>query len=230
MFQDLDSTLSNILNDVAMTLPPVAPPLTQLFDADVSFITPDKDFVNPNQPLPAVNLFLYDVKENRDLRDPTPIIEKSGNGFIRRQPPLRVDCSYIVTAWSDDPSDQKVVSEHRLLAQALLWLSRFPTIPARYLQGALLNQLYPPPMLVAQVDPNKNAGEFWDALAIPPRPAFYLTVTIAMELGLQDSGALVTTRFTGFAPGRSIPFETLIQIAGRVLGPEVEDQDEFVSG
>ena len=30
----------------------------------------------------------------------------------------------------------------------------------------------------------KNAGEFWDALAVSPRPAFYLTVTLAMDLGL----------------------------------------------
>ena len=69
------------------------------------------------------------------------------------------------------------------LAQTLLWLTRFPTIPAQYLQGSLVNQPYPLQVWVAQIDPNKNAGEFWDALAIPPRPAFYLTVTIAMELG-----------------------------------------------
>ena len=126
-----------------------------------------------------------------------------------------------MTAWSKLTNENKVVEEHRLLAQALLWLTRFPTIPANYLQGTLANQIYSPSMLVAQVDPNKNAGEFWDALAIPPRPAFYLTVTIAMELGIQETGPLVTTRFTGFAPGFGSDTETLIQIGGRVLGPEV---------
>jgi hypothetical protein len=222
MFQDLDSTLSSMLNDGAMALPPIVPPLTELLGADISFITPDKDFINPNRQLPAVNLFLYEVKENRDLRDPTPIVEKSGTCFIRRQPPVRIDCSYIVTAWSDEPDEQRVATEHRLLAQALLWLTRFPSIPTNYLQGTLVNQLYPPPMFVAQFDPNKNAGEFWDALAIAPRPAFYLTVTIAMDLSLAETGTLVTTRFSGFAPARNTPLETLIHIGGRVLGPEVD--------
>jgi Pvc16 N-terminal domain len=220
MFQDLDSTLKKILDDAAMKTPPIVPPLAELLAADVTFITPDKNFVAAD-PKPAVNLFLYDVKENRDLRDPTPIIEKVGNGFRRRQPPVRVDCSYIVTAWSKLTNENQVVEEHRLLAQALLWLTRFPTIPSNYLQGTLANQLYPPQMWVAQIDPNKNAGEFWDALAIPPRPAFYLTVTIGMELGLQDTGALVTTRFTGIDPGTGTVDETLVQIGGRVLGPPV---------
>lgn len=220
MFQDLDSTLKKILDDSAMTLPPIAPPLNELLAAEISFITPDKAFLTAD-PKPAVNLFLYDVKENRELRDPSPIIEKTGTGFMRRQPPVRLDCSYVVTAWSKLTNESQVVEEHRLLAQALLWLTRFPTIPAKYLQGTMTNQLFPPLMWVAQIDPNKNAGEFWDALDVPPRAAFYVTVTIAMELGLQDAGPLVTTRLTGVAPADITAAETMIQIGGRVLGPEV---------
>lgn len=205
-----------------MNAPPFTPPLTELLNADISFITPDKNF-GALDPKPAVNLFLYDVKENRDLRDPTPILEKVGSSFVRRQPPVRIDCSYIVTAWPDKDAtnEVKVVEEHRLLAQALLWLTRFPAIPAQYLQGSLTTQPYPLLMWTAQIDPNKNAGEFWDALAIPPRAAFYLTVTIAMELGLSDSGPLVTTRSTQATPDPNQPLETLVQIGGRILGPEV---------
>lgn len=218
MFQDLDSTLSKILNDSAMNAPPIVPPLTQLLNAEITFITPDKDYVTVD-PKPAVNLFLYDVKENRELRDPTPILEKVGNGFTRRQPPIRVDCSYIVTAWSKLANEQRVVEEHRLLAQALLWLTRFPSIPTNYLQGTLVNQLYPPPMFVAQLDPNKNAGEFWDALAIPPRPAFYLTVTIAMDLALAESGQLVTTKTAAVEPGFGTSSENELQVGGSILTP-----------
>jgi len=220
MFQDLDSTLNKILDDPAMNAPPLAPPLSELLGAEISFITPDKNFETALAK-PTVNLFLYDVKENRELRDPTPIIEKVGNAFVRRQAPVRVDCSYIVTAWSKLTNQQKVAEEHRLLAQALLWLTRFPIIPPVYLQGRLTTQIYAPQMWVAQIDPNKNAGEFWDALAIPPRPAFYLTVTIAMDLGLQDGGPLVTTRLTGVAPGDQATAETMIQIGGQVRGPQV---------
>ena len=42
--------------------------------------------------------------------------------------------------------------------------------------------------MVAQMDPNKNAGDFWFALGIPPRPAFYLVATIAMDLDLKSKG------------------------------------------
>jgi hypothetical protein len=205
MFHDLDSTISQILND------PAAP--ADLFNADVSFITPDQNFT-PAQA--TVNLFLYEVKENRELRDPAPIIEKNGDIFIRKEPPLRVDCSYIVTAWSNAVGDARVVEEHRLLAQALLWLSRFPTIPSDKLQGSLANQPYPPPTMVAQMDPNKNAGDFWFALGIPPRPAFYLVVTIAMDLGLTIEGPLVTTRFTNVEAGTGAEEEQWAQIGGRV--------------
>lgn len=216
MFQDLDNTLKTMLDDPAMKSPPIVPPLTELFNADVSFITPDKTF-SPTLSQPTVNLFLYDVKENRELRDPTPIIEKVGSTFTRRPPPVRMDCSYIVTAWSNAIGAAQVADEHRLLAQSLLWLSRFSTVPSNYLQGSLVPQLYPPPMWVAQLDPNKNAGEFWDALAIPPRPAFYLTVTVAMELSLVETGPLVTTRTTNAEVGAGTTDEAWVQIGGRIL-------------
>jgi hypothetical protein len=175
VFEDLDKTIEKILGDSDKP---------ELKAAEVSFITPDK-----NLPLrgATVDLFLYEVKENRELRDPTPIVEKVGASFVRREPPLRVDCSYIVTTWADPNAtgEAKVAEEHLLLAQALRWLSRFPTIPKIYRQGTLANQLYPPPTMVAQMDPNKNAGDFWLALGIPPRPAFYLVVTITMDLNVE---------------------------------------------
>lgn len=172
MFQDLDATLTRVLDDGAMATASVVPPLTELLNAEVSFITPDRTF-QPGLTQATVNLFLYDVKENRELRDQVPIVEKVGNSFVRRLPPVRVDCSYIVTAWSNGTAATQVVEEHRLLAQALLWLSRFPTIPSQYLQGGLTTQPFPLTTMVAQMDANKNAGEFWNALGIPPRPAFY---------------------------------------------------------
>jgi Pvc16 N-terminal domain len=209
MFQDLDSTLMAILNDVAM---PAA--LVNLRNASKSFVTPDRNF-SPAQA--TVNLFLYEAKENRQLRDPDPIIERVGNSFVQRPPPLRVDCCYLITTWSPQVGAVGVAEGHMLLAQALLWLSRFPTIPSTYLQASLANQLYPPPTLVAQMDGQKNLGEFWFALGIPPRPAFHLTVTITMELLLQAEGSLVTTTLTETRQMDAESGELWIQIGGTVL-------------
>jgi len=192
VFNDLDSTLTQLLNDAPQA------ELPQLRNADVSFETPDFNFA-PGQP--TVDLFLYEVKENRDLRDPTPVVERVGGTFVRRPPPLRVDCSYITTTWgAGAPGATRVAAEHRLLGQALIWLSRFPTIPQQYLQGIFGNprRIYPLPAMVAQLDPNQHAGDFWTAMGIAPRPAFYLTVTTELPLGTPTEGPLVRTADVGY--------------------------------
>ena len=51
-----------------------------------------------------------------------------------RAPPLRVDCGYLVTAWSPKAGGLKAQEEHRLLGLALLWLSRFPVLEEPFLQ------------------------------------------------------------------------------------------------
>src|SRR6266545_254230 len=113
MFQDLDLTLHKILDDA--TIPP------SMAGIDVSFKTPDKAFVF-NQA--TVYLFLYVVHENRVLRYPLPILEQVAGVFVRRTPPLRVDCDYLVTAWSRKQDAAGVEEEHQVLAKALTKLSR----------------------------------------------------------------------------------------------------------
>lgn len=186
MFQDLDTALSNLLND------PAAP--ADVRNADVSFETPDKNFTPAAETL---NLFLYELKENRELRDPEPIREIVAGVVVRRQPPMRTDCTYLVTAWANNLAGAaRVAGEHSLLGQTLVWLSRFATVPASFFAGgSLADPPFPPPTLVAQPKSDNTAGEFWSALGIPPRPAFHLTVTIALELGLQTpEGPPVVTK------------------------------------
>ena len=141
MFQDLDATLKTILDDSA------AP--EDLRNSEVSFETPDKDFKPAADT--AVNLFLYEVQENRALRNNAPIIDRVGDQYISQPPPLRVDCTYLVTTWSTKTGGVKAEEEHKLLGLALLWLSRFPVIQNGFLQGSLKNlpQLYPLPTMVA---------------------------------------------------------------------------------
>jgi Pvc16 N-terminal domain/Carboxypeptidase regulatory-like domain len=211
MLHDLDATLRRILDDGA------AP--AELRNAEVDFRTPDRNFsVN----LATVNLFLHQVKENRELRDPVPIVERLGTTFVRRQPPLRADCAYLVTTWANPNQAvvDRLVEEHRLLGQALVWFSRFPTIPQAFLQGPLAtNQPFPLPVLVAQLDDNRDTGEFWTALGTSPRPAFHLVVTVALDLAVSVDGPLVTTRATDFLAGADAVAERLLQIGGRVLTP-----------
>lgn len=222
MFNDLDATLVQLLNDAP------APELQQLRNADVSFVTPDRNFAPPQD---TVDLFLYEVRENRELRDSRPIVERNGTSFRRRRAPLRADCSYIVTTWTaGGPGPARVAVEHQLLGQALTWLSRFPTVPERYLQGVLgppaPAPIYPLPTMVAHQDPNQHAGDFWTAMGIAPRPAFYLTVTVELALGGEVTGPLVTTWTTDFVVDGEHE-RPWVGIGGRVVeqpgGPGVED-------
>lgn len=174
MFQDLDSTLQAMVED------PAAPALLRA--ADVSFETPDRDYAPDKTTL---NLFLHEVSENRDLRDPEPILTFDQGAYRRRLPPLRTDCRYLVTAWSTKTGALRAAEEHQLLGQSLAWLSRFGTIPESHLRGALVGQPFPPPTLVAQVDGRHASSEFWSALGIAPRVAFRLVATVALELEVE---------------------------------------------
>src|SRR5579872_1177953 len=183
MFQDLDATLRKLLTDPAdASVPP------ELRAADVSFETPDKNF-QPKQA--TVNLFLHEVSENRNLRDPAPPVSTAGGLYTMTPPPLRVDCVYLVTTWSSLPGEDRVVEEHRLLGQVLQRLSRFATVPDVYLQNGLAAQPLPPPTLVAQVDVSRTPSDFWHALEIAPRPAFQVLVTIAMVTADAETGPVV---------------------------------------
>jgi hypothetical protein len=219
MFNDLDASLVQLINDA-----PIAE-LPELRLADVSFVTPESAF-SPAQP--TVDLFLYEVRENRDKRDSRPVVERNGDRFTTRPAPLRADCAYIVTTWdAGAPAATRVAAEHKLLGQALSWLSRFGTLPDPYLQGSLgaPDRLYPPPTLVAQSDPNQNAGDFWVAMGIPPRPAFGLTVTVELSLGGPVAGDLVVTRL-GAVEAAGLPDAPWIGLGGRVVdtaGAGIED-------
>jgi hypothetical protein len=209
MFHYLDLTLENLLNDSA------AP--SALVDAETSFATPEKSFT-PQQADNSINLFLYEVKENRELRQSYPNKDLRNNQGAIKRAPLRVDCAYMVTAWSKKTGEIGVRDSHDLLGKAFYWLSRFPKIPEQLLTAAgLTRQLFDAPTMVAQMDGAKSAGEFWSALGIPPRPYFNLIVTICMDLDQAVEDSIVTTMSSRYLQtGEPSSEEEILLIAGTV--------------
>src|SRR3954470_2810 len=124
MIRDLSLSLRALLTQGAAGLP-------ELATAQVSFDRPADGF-NPAQP--TVSLFLYDVRENVELRNREPNVSIVNGQVSRVAPPRRMSCSYLVTAWPGNVTgDELALREHRLLSQVLVLLMRNPTIPARYL-------------------------------------------------------------------------------------------------
>ncbi|MEO8154446.1 MAG: Pvc16 family protein [Rhizobacter sp.] len=208
MFDQLDSALNTLLNE-----PALQSVLPELLAAETSFATPEKGHVLTKD---TVNLFLFETKENRELRNALPEVQTTGNVGARRRATLRVDCSYMVTAWSVKKGIDKVAAEHRLLGQAFNWLSRFPRVPLRcFATAAQPAQVFEPPTMVAQMDGAKSAGEFWHALGVAPRPYFNLMVTVAMELAQAVEDSLVTTIATQYATDERL-----------LIGGTVRDRDQ----
>jgi len=172
MIGDLSMTLGAMLSDSAL------PALVRT--ANVAFERPS-DSYNPDHA--TINLFLYDVREMTELRSNEPVIERQNGRATIRQPPLRLACSYQVTAWAEPGTtgDQAVFDQHQLLGEALKAFGRSASVPDRFLQGNLKTQLYPVSLMTGQTDLIRNPAEFWTAMGGRLRPSFTLTAVIALD-------------------------------------------------
>jgi hypothetical protein len=117
MFNDLDNTLEELLK---RELPP-----SLVEQISITFATPDGNFPPTSVTLPAIDLFLYEIAENHDLRSFEPAVERRNDGHAERVPaPVRVDCHYLVTAWGKSGALQPEQDEHRMLGEVMRVLLR----------------------------------------------------------------------------------------------------------
>ncbi len=175
MLDDLDRTLEELLK---RALPP-----DLVRQVSISFATPDAQFPPSSVTPPAIDLFLYDVRENRELRNNEWLLEHQSNGTVIKKPPLvRVDCSYLITAWPSESSTTPQRDEHRLLGEVMKALLRYPTLPSEILQGSLTEQELPLRAMPLQPMQLQSMGEFWQALGGKPKAALNYTVTISVTV------------------------------------------------
>ena len=105
---------------------------------------------------------------------------------------MRVDCSYLITAWPSSGTPNAVQDEHHLISEAMAALLRYPVLPRALLQGALADQDLPPPVAALQAGSLQSMGEFWQALGGKPKVALHYTATIAVAAALPaETGAPV---------------------------------------
>jgi Pvc16 N-terminal domain len=173
MIDDLDRSVEELLRRG------LSPSLLE--QVGISFAAPDSEFPPSSVPLPAVDLFLYDVRENVDLRTAGWQVEYKENGTaVKRRNPVRVDCSYLITAWPSEGSTKRALDEHKLLSEVMKVLLRFPTLPDAVLYGALKEQELPLPSTTLQPGRLQSVSEFWQALGGKPKAALNYTVTISI--------------------------------------------------
>ncbi len=205
MIQDLSKTLRSILTQPGLPAP--------LSSALIVFDRPSDPFT-PAQS--TVDMFLYDARENLELRTNELVIDRNNTQSVTHKPPLRLACSYLVTAWPVGGVDL-ALQEQQLLSQVLQTLAHYPTIPTNLLQGSMVGQTPPLPMVALHPDALKNLSEFWTSLGNKLRPSLTITVTISMPVFDDVVDFLVTTQTTTTTPATGPQGEDLLQIGGRVF-------------
>jgi hypothetical protein len=112
------------------------------------------------------------------------------NGVVgsERQAPVRMDLTYLISAWTTDMSD-----EHQLLGRVLNTLLRFPLLPDAVLKGSLSTQPLPVQAWIAQPDRTPNPWDFWGNMENRLKAALNFVVTVSFEPYQAQDAPLVTT-------------------------------------
>lgn len=198
MIHDIDETIRAMLAEELNRFDAYS---TGTVTYDISFDLPNKDWESkPKQKDLTVNLYLYDVRENHELRSNELNVTRNVNNSISRsRRPLRVDCYYLVTTWSK--ADPPTVSyEHMFLGHVLWALARNPLIDPRWFQG-YLNDLEPIPELptkIAQVDNFKSLGELWSAIENELKPGINYVVTIPIDMEQTFTSQMVLVKIAEY--------------------------------
>ena len=235
--------LDNILRDLLLTQ------VSSLSSEDqVRFQPPDEEWRNyvstltvNGQPALAINVYLADLRENRTLRS-NARGRSTSNGQVTLTPaPARVDCHYLISAWSPATPTiavEPTIDEHEVLYDVLAAIMNVaPINPSRvYAPGSAALAAVPElireadlPTSILPVDGFSKLPEFWSAMGEGHRwkPALYFTVTLPVAMQVEATVPMVTSRVLEYRRvGETEIGEVLVQIAGQV----VNTADEPVAG
>jgi hypothetical protein len=202
IFEDFNATLENLIRKEFDVEDDANLPF------DMSFLMPTKDFSVVSTAKPTVNFYLYDIRENRELRTNEPIIVKRSDGtVVQKQPPARIELSYCITAWSesdDDGKGSRVRLEHKMLSEVLGPLIKNPTVPSDVLSGALIGQAPPLPTTVILPNGMNNPSDFWSALDAPLKPFLNYRVTISFDFHKEEEGPMVVSKKSVYGTRTSV--------------------------
>jgi hypothetical protein len=181
-------------------------------DVDIAFDPPIKAWIGART-RPTLSFFLFDIRENTELRSTSPETLRANGRGVHRVPPRRFDLRYLVSALTTVVED-----EHLLIWRTLSMLMKTPTLPAELMPEPIRTLGLPVIGKVAGPEDSPRPLDVWSALENPPRPSLIYVVTLPLDLELETSAPLVLTRterFTRVAIPDATP-DIRIQIGGRV--------------
>jgi hypothetical protein len=186
-------------------------------DTQVRFQPPDEDWRSlvpgitdgAGNPGNSLNVYLVDLRENRKLRSNEHERMEQGSDIFEVPPARRVDCHYLISAWSPvtvsiaiDPT----MDEHALLAEAARVLGAHDELdPVAIYAQSNPPQLPPPPiaeerfpLTLLPVEGFPKYAEFWGTMGDKNRwkPCIHSIITVALKEQPVRAGPMVTTTFT----------------------------------
>ncbi|MBE2319168.1 DUF4255 domain-containing protein [Solirubrobacter sp. CPCC 204708] len=182
MLADLDETLRELLKDELER--------HGFEGVDIEFDAPSRDW-SGQLSKPTVNLFLYDLREAENFRASEWTPSSTGPGRrVDTRPPMVMECSYAVTAWT-----QAVEDEHRLLSQVLAILFAYSQLPQERLNGRLVNGSQPWPIKGRIGQSKGEKADFWSAVGGQYKVSLDYVVRLSVESGARkERGPEVRTQ------------------------------------
>ena len=202
MFQDVDETLRAVLTaDVPV----------KRSEVDISFDRPTRDW-SSRLTRPALNAFLYDVRERADLKDEVDLVTRDEQGrAVRQRPPRRIDLYYLLSAWTTESDD-----EHRILARVLASMYRQDKIGVDYLQGDLKSTDYPILARVPKPEEASRASEVLGGVGNDLHAGLNWVWTVPLEVFKPAVGPLVRTAEIRVSPIGEPVDAVLVEVGGLV--------------
>jgi hypothetical protein len=183
----------------------------QSAEIDIDFERPTREW-SSRLSKPTLNLFLFDVRERAEFRDQIPrtVMVRDGQATVAR-PPLRLDLSYVITAWTKEPGD-----EHRILSRALGAMYRSSELLPPTLHGGLADGAFPLLTRVMNPDHLAKPADLWGVLDNDLHASLTWVVTAPLSIWTPETGPMVRTRELRFAQTGHEGTESFTQIAGIV--------------
>jgi hypothetical protein len=190
MFAEIDETIRQLL---------VQRGLLNSGEVDIAFQMPTRQWA-ASISRPTINLYLFDIRENTELKNPNPWVVRRGpnNNAIKSRAEVRMELTYKVTAFANTVED-----EHRLLARALVTFLQNPLLPQDVLHDSLSGEEIP--TTVASNGPAQGLADYWGAMSNDVRPSLDYRITTRIDLsqeievGLALTSQLITRQVEGQA-------------------------------
>jgi hypothetical protein len=148
---------------------------------DIAFDPPSSDW-SAKLTAPTVDLFMYDLREATGHAEASPRDVRMNGATITVPPPLRLEVTYSVTAWSNAVED-----EHRLLSQTLAVLFSYASLPADVVGGRLESAARLRAIETEVGRPKSEKAQFWTSIG----GRFKASIDYAVRLEVA-SGAVFT--------------------------------------